>query len=97
MDKTDEIKVKQLIHKLGLKYNLRDEEIKEIVNSPYLFAAERFREMDLKKVTTEEELSSMKTNFLFKGFGRLLVSFALINRRNKQKLNSFKLNNKWKK
>lgn len=97
MDKTDEVKVKKLIHRLGLKYNLRDEEIKQIINSPFEFAAEKYREMDLKSITTEDELDNLKTTFLFKGFGKLFVSYALINRRNKQKQNSFKLNNKWKK
>lgn len=96
MDKNDERKVKQLIHRLGLKYNLRDEEIKQIVNSPFEFAAEKYREIDLRTVTTEEQLDSLKTTFLFKALCKLYINRALFNKRIKNKENNLNLN-KWKK
>jgi len=35
MSNIDGLKVKTLIHKLGLKYQLKDSDIKELVESPY--------------------------------------------------------------
>lgn len=97
MDKIDKVKVKKLVHKLGLKYNLRDVEIQEIVNSQFEFTAEKYRELDLKVVNSEEELNKLKTTFIYKAFGRLYISVALIKRRSKQRLNSLNLNRRWKK
>lgn len=98
MSKIDKIKVDALIHSLGLKYNLRDEDMKELVNSPFLFTYEQLKELDVSEVKTEEDLEKLKTSFLYKSFGKVFVSFPLINRRNKQRDNIIKLNKKkWKK
>ena len=90
MDKIDKAKLKKLIHRIGLKYNLRDSEIKELVESPYEFTKEAFIKLNFDDIKTEEELKELKTTFLYKSFGKLYISFALINRRNKQKQNKFK-------
>jgi len=92
MTKIDEIKINKIIHRLGLKYNLSDSIIKELVESPGEFTFNTFKELDLSEISTEEELGKLKTNFLYKGFGRLYISFPLINRRNKQKENIINLN-----
>mgnify|MGYP000200434711 CR=1 FL=1 len=98
-NKIDEKKIKALIHSIGLKYNLSDHIIKEIVESPYEFTSIIMKELDLDDIKTEEDLSKIKTNFIYKAFAKLYINFPLINRRNKQKENIINLNNskKWKK
>ena len=98
MDKKDERKLKALIHRLGLKYQLSDDIIKEIINSPYLFTYETIKELDLSEVKTEEELLEIKTNFYYKGLGKLHIPFRRVDRRNKQQDSIKNLNNRrWKK
>tara|TARA_R110000822_G_scaffold302649_1_gene426917 strand:- start:9468 stop:9770 length:303 start_codon:yes stop_codon:yes gene_type:complete len=95
--KIDAKKLAALIHRIGLKYNLTDEMINNLVNSPYLFAYEKIKELDLSEVTTEEELDEFKTNFYFKGLGKLHIPFRRVNRRNKQRESAQNINKKrWK-
>jgi|TARA_R110000851_G_scaffold296262_2_gene451347 hypothetical protein len=98
MNKSDDNKIKALIHSIGLKYNLSDHIIKKIVESPYEFTALTLKELDLNEVKTKDELDNIKTNFLYKSFAKIYANFLLINRRNKQKENINKINlNQWKK
>tara|TARA_R110000772_G_scaffold54130_2_gene123602 strand:+ start:5115 stop:5408 length:294 start_codon:yes stop_codon:yes gene_type:complete len=91
-------KLKALIHSIGLKYNLADDVIKDLVNSPYLFTYETIKELDLSEVSTEEELEGAKTNFYYKGLGKLHIPFRRVDRRNKQKSSMNNLNKRrWKK
>ena len=96
-DKIHQIKIKSLIHKLGLKYNLSDKDIREIVNSPYEFTQKTIKELDLDGVRTEEDLNNVKTNFYFKNLFRLYIPFSRVNRRNIQKKTLHNLNKEWKK
>jgi len=73
MKKIHEEKVNQLIHSLGLKYNLRDVEIREIIESQFKFAQEKIRELELTGLT-REELEEMKTTFYFKYIGKLYIN-----------------------
>lgn len=68
MTKADEIRVHKLIHKLGLKYYLRDSEIKEIVESQFRFTSE-----EIKNLNLEEDIETLKTNFIFKYLGKLYI------------------------
>lgn len=96
-NKVDKKKINDLIHSIGLKYQLSDEVIKEIINSPYLFAYEKIRELEISNITTEEELNEIKTNFYFKGLGKLHIPFSRINRRIKQRESAIKINkDRWK-
>ena len=45
-NKIDDPKVKALIHRIGLKYNLQDEIINTIINSQYKFIRETIRELN---------------------------------------------------
>lgn len=83
MSKSDEEKIKQLIHRIGLKYNLRDDDVRKIFESQFRFTYDTIRELELKDLT-EEELEELKTNFQYKYIGKLYI--------NKQTLK-----NKWKK
>lgn len=85
MNKIDKIKVKQLIHSIGLKYHLTDETIKNIVESQWEFAYQKMVTMDWDDIHTEEDLDKAKTNFLFKYLGRIYVSMIQINRLNKRR------------
>ena len=66
-DKIHQTKINALIHRLGLKYGLSDAVVKELVNSPYIFAKGIMKDLDFGKIETEEELEEAKTNFYFKG------------------------------
>lgn len=83
MSKSDEEKIKQLIHRIGLKYSLRDDDVRKIFESQFRFTYDTIRELELKDLT-EEELEELKTNFQYKYIGKLYI--------NKQTLK-----NKWKK
>lgn len=96
--KIDEQKLKALVHRLGLKYNIRDEDIQKIVDAPYIFASQTIRDLELSNVKTEEDLDQLKTNFYFKCLFKLYVPFNRVCRRNKQKVTYKKINrNRWKK
>lgn len=91
-------KITALIHRIGLKYGLSDNVIRELVGSPYEFSYGIMKALDLSKIETEEELDELKTNFYYKGIGKLFVPFSRISRRNTQKKNMSNLNkSKWKK
>lgn len=98
MNKIEKKKIDLLIHSIGLKYNMSDQEIKEIVESPYEFTHEQIKDLDLSEVTTEEELAEKKTTFLFKALGRIYINFPYLSRRNKQKESGINITkNRWKK
>jgi len=94
MSKIENIKIKKLIHTIGLKYNLSDSIIKEMVESPYKFIEEIYKKLDLNDIRDEEELKKLKNVFMIRGIGKLFVSYPLIKRRNKQRENIINLNNK---
>lgn len=72
MNNSDEEKVNKLIHSIGLKYNLRDSEVREIIESQFRFAYEKIKELDFKD-KSDEDIKLMKTNFYFKYIGKLYV------------------------
>lgn len=69
MNKSDEQKVNDLIHCIGLKNNLRDSEVKEIIESQFRFTYETIRNLDL----TEKQIEEIKTNFIYKYLGKLYI------------------------
>lgn len=77
MTKADEIRVYKLIHKLGLKYHLRDSEIKEIVESQFRFTSE-----EIKNLNLEEDIETLKTNFIFKYLGKLYIDKKQLKKKN---------------
>lgn len=77
---SNEDKIKILIHKLGLQYNLKDDEIRKIVNSPYKFTRETISKLDIKLDITEEEFDKLKTNFIYVSIGKLYTSFEIFNK-----------------
>ena len=98
MAKSDDLKIKSLIHKLGLKYQMTDKEITNIVESPHLFTKNKMLELELfDKELTEKEFDNIKTNFGYKGLGLLYIDYKMLFKRYKQKENINNINNKrWK-
>lgn len=77
MSKPDDDRVKMLIHSIGLKYNLQDEVIRKIIASPYKFAKEKIKSLEINDDITEEEYNKLKTNFNFPSIGKLYSSFEV--------------------
>lgn len=71
-------KVDKLIHSIGLKYFLSDKDIKEIVESPFIFTKEKMKQIDLTKIKSQEDVDKIKGTFLYKGLGRLYLSPKMI-------------------
>jgi hypothetical protein len=80
--KINELKIKNLIHSIGLKFNLTDKEINEIINSQYEFIKEKIINLDLTKEENNEEL---KTNFLLKYLGKLHIDVKQVKNKLKEK------------
>ena len=78
-------KIKILIHKIGLKYNLRDDEIRKIISSPYKFTRKKITELNFQNVENEEDFNNIKTNFIFPNIGKLYTNYKIFQLRNKQK------------
>ena len=85
-NKSDDKKIKDLIHSIGLKHNLQDEIIKKIIESPYLFTLEKLKELDLTPDVTEEEFNTLPTVFMYRCFGKLLVDYKLLRARKNRRL-----------
>lgn len=85
MSKEDPL-VKILIHKIGLENNLRDDDVRKIINSQYKFIKEKITELDLNNVENEEEFKKLKTNFILKNIGKLHTTFEVVNRIKNQKI-----------
>jgi CTP synthase (UTP-ammonia lyase) len=98
MDNKDKKQIDALYHRLSLKYNISKEDIKNIVESPYLFTKEKLKEIDVEEIQSEEDADITKTNFMYKYIGKLHTNFNLINRRKKQSEAFKKINKKkWEK
>jgi hypothetical protein len=98
MDKADRIKLKQLISKIAKKHGLSAEIVENIINSPYLFTYEKLKDMDFSKVESEEDANKLKTNFNYKGIGKLYFNYRTFEVNKQRKEEYLKINNKrWKK
>jgi hypothetical protein len=100
MDKLNKLKIKNLTHSLALKYNLSDNVVKDIIESPYAFTANKLSEInnDLNSAVTEEEIEKLKTTFLYKSFFKIYISKAKLLTRNKRRKNINEVNkNRWEK
>lgn len=73
MKKSDDEKIKQILHKVGLNNNLRDDDVRKIFESQFKFTYDTIRQLELKELT-EEELDNLKTNFQYKYIGKLFIN-----------------------
>lgn len=98
MNKVDEDKIKKLIHSMALKYNMSDEDMKNLLHSPYEFSKGKINALKLKDVRTEEEFNELKTNFIYPSFFKLIVDWqSMKNRLARMNNINNKVNNKCKK
>lgn len=95
MDEIDKKKIKDLMHSLALKYNMRDKDFKNLVESPYEFTNKTIKELDLGEVEEEEDLIEVNTNFVYMGFGKLYIDKKMVIKRVKR--DKINLSKKWKK
>jgi len=65
--------VKNLIHSIGLRHNLSDNIVKNIVESQFEFARKTMNEIDYTKINSEEDFDKLKKTFYFKGLGRIYI------------------------
>lgn len=72
-------KVADIIHTIGLNNNLRDEEVREIVEAQFRFTYERIKEMSLDTMSIEE-INNLKTNFFYKYLGKVHTSGEIVER-----------------
>lgn len=92
--RVEDPKIKRLIHSIGLEFNLQDDIIQKIVQSPYKFTRETISNLDVKDEMTEEEFNELKTNFIYMHIGKLYTNFKVCEKIKKQKIN---LIDKWEK
>jgi hypothetical protein len=94
MSNIDDDKINKLIHRIGLEFQLQDDVIRKIVNSPYKFTRETIHDLPLVGIETEEDFNKIKTNFIYVHIGKLYTSYAIYKKIHKQSAN---LTEKWKK
>ena len=79
MDKIQEKKVNDIIHTIGLNNNLRDCEVREMVESQFRFMYEKIKEMSLDTMS-EEEINNIKKNFFHKYLGKVYTSGEIVDK-----------------
>lgn len=67
-------KVNKLIHRLGLKYKMRDQDIRDIVESQFEFSKEKMNEIDYTKINNEDDFNDLKKVFHYKHFGKIYIN-----------------------
>ena len=65
---------KKIITELSKKYNLSEESIIEILESPFKFIRKEIKEINLEEVVTEEEFNAATKNFNIPSIGKLYAS-----------------------
>lgn len=67
-------KLKPVIKKLARKYDLTEDQVNSIIESPYAFTKETLKNLELDKELSREEVSKLKTNFIYKYIGKLYLN-----------------------
>jgi len=80
MKKSDDEKIKQILHRVGLNNNLRDDDVRKIFESQFKFTYDTIRELELKEIT-EEQLDNLKTNFQYKYIGKLFINKEILKKK----------------
>lgn len=79
LNEVNKRKESAIIHTIGLNNNLRDEEVREMVESQFRFMYETIRGMDLDNMTPEE-IDKLKTNFFFKYLGKVYTTGEIVDK-----------------
>lgn len=92
MKSKDEDKIRALIHRIGLKYNLQDKVINKIINSPYQFTRETIKNLEFENIESEEDFNRLKTNFIYLYIGKLYTTYERYIKNKKMKEGLIKYN-----
>lgn len=84
--------INSIIHSIGLKNNLTDDAVKDIINSQYKFIYETIKAMNFEEMT-EEEIENNKTSFLLKYIGKIYTDKDIIRKIHNRKSFLNKLKN----
>lgn len=93
MNKQDDDRIRKLIHSIGLEFNLQDDVVRKIVQSPYKFTRETIANLSIDGIESEEDFNKLKTNFIYTYIGKLYTTYRIYEKIQKQKIN---LTEKWK-
>lgn len=74
-----EKKIADIIHSVGLKNNLRDIEVLDIINSQYKFIHEVIINTPFEGLS-DEEIDNIKTSFILKYIGKIYTDKDIIRR-----------------
>lgn len=86
------------MEQVGKEFGMNIGTVENIVNSPYFFTRDKLKDLDLDSVNSEEEANALKTNFNYRGLGKLYLSYKALLARKSRKINALKMNEKqWKK
>lgn len=77
-------KINSLIHSIGLNNNLRDDEVKLIVESQFRFTQETIKNLNLEGLTNKE-IDDLKKVFYYKYLGKLFTSNDVMKRHENRK------------
>jgi hypothetical protein len=80
MKRSDDEKIKQILHRVGLNNNLRDDDVRKIFESQFKFTYDTIRELELKEITGEQ-LDDLKTNFQYKYIGKLFINKEILKKK----------------
>lgn len=78
MKKIHDKKVNDIIHNIGLNNNLKDSEVKDIIESQFRFTYETIKNMNIDDLS-DEEIDKLKTNFFYKYLGKVYTNSNVVN------------------
>lgn len=81
LTKAEKLKIKEI----ASKHKLTEEEVIEIIASPYKFIRDNLKNTDVPKDLTKEEFDNQLINFNIPAIGKLYASWAVYRRLNKLK------------
>lgn len=92
MSDIDDDKINKLIHRIGLEFQMRDADIRSVVNCPYKFTRETISNLSLEGIESEKDFDKLRTNFIYVYIGKLYTSYPIYKKIQKQSIN---LTKKW--
>lgn len=67
----------RILHSVGLKNNLSDKAVEEIISSQFKFIHEKIREMSFSEMSAED-IEQLKTSFMLKYIGKIYTDPDII-------------------
>lgn len=83
MTEVDKKKIKDIIHTIGLNNNMKDEDVRNIIESQFRFTSKIIKELNLSNLS-KEQIDNLKTNFNYKYIGKLYTNSTVVERHKKK-------------